>query len=860
MQKKLKLAVVALCSSSIVVAQSNNNTDTIRHEQTQNVMDESAFTFTEAQLGEDNDRSSNVTILNSNSNVYASEVGFLYSPLRFRYRALSPKYNDVYINGAPMNDMESGQFRYSLVGGLNQQTRNVDFALPFENNNFSLTGMAGSNNYDFRAGSMAGGNRITLSGANRNYTLRGMYTYGSGFNSKGWAFATNITYRWANRGYVEGTFYNAFSYFFGVQKKWNNGHSLSFSTWGNPTERASQGASTDEVYWLVNDYQYNPYWGYQNGHRRNSRVVNDFAPAAIFTWDWNISDKTTLTTSLFGKYSMYKSTKLNYNNAENPQPDYWKNLPSSYYDVWNEQNIRYRTAQAFADWNAAVNWWKNKENRQIQWDKLYYANRQAAANGQDALYYVQAKHNDNTTITLSSSLNTHIGKDKVFNIGFMIGQNFGRHYQTMEDLLGAKSFHNVNTYAIGTYAANDPRIQYDLNTMGTQGLGALVYEGDKFGYDYNLNVRRGTLWTNFAHSFGNLHYMVGAKMGYDNMYRKGYMRNGMFADNSYGKSKHADFLTGGGKISGTWTLGSGNAVSLGLGYEHRAPQASNAFISPEMNNDFVQNLRNERIFSSEVNYQYVGNWLRANLSAYYNHLTHVTEWQNFYFDDVNSFTYVSMTGIKKNYYGVELGIDFKLTSFLNFKALGTWSEAKNINNADVVYMNSTKSTFYKDVVYNKGMRESGTPLSAYSGILSFHQGGWFIDLKGNYYDRIYLSYAPSLRYGSTLRTMGTKFGGIDAEGNYTPYAQSEGKGGFMLDASIGKNIYLKRGSLSINLMITNILNNQKIVSGGYEQSRSSYTINQTTGEATARAYDFNKNPKKYYVSGINGMLNIAYKF
>ena len=66
---------------------------------------------------------------------------------------------------------------------------------------------------------MAGGHRITLSGANRNYTLRGMYTYGSGFNNKGWAFATNITYRWANRGYVEGTFYNALSYFFGVQKK-----------------------------------------------------------------------------------------------------------------------------------------------------------------------------------------------------------------------------------------------------------------------------------------------------------------------------------------------------------------------------------------------------------------------------------------------------------------------------------------------------------------------------------------------------------------------------------------------------------------------------------------------------------------
>lgn len=33
---------------------------------------------------------------------------------------------------------------------------------------------------------------------------------------------------------------------------------------------------------------------------------------------------------------MYKSTKLNYNNAENPQPDYWKNMPSANYYVWGD--------------------------------------------------------------------------------------------------------------------------------------------------------------------------------------------------------------------------------------------------------------------------------------------------------------------------------------------------------------------------------------------------------------------------------------------------------------------------------------------------------------------------------------------
>ena len=83
-----------------------------------------------------------------------------------------------------MNDMESGQFRYSDVGGLTRFTRNVDFALPFESNNFSIAGMAGSNNYDFRAGNMQAGNYAAVAAANRNYTLRGMYTYASGFNKK----------------------------------------------------------------------------------------------------------------------------------------------------------------------------------------------------------------------------------------------------------------------------------------------------------------------------------------------------------------------------------------------------------------------------------------------------------------------------------------------------------------------------------------------------------------------------------------------------------------------------------------------------------------------------------------------------
>lgn len=849
MHNKLIIAVAALCYTPLAMAQN----DSIGRKGA--VMSETAFTFTEAQLGEDDDMSQNVSIINSNSNIYASEVGYLFSPMRFRYRAFDQKYNDIYINGTPINDLETGQFRYSWVGGLNQQTRNMESAMPFEGNRFSMPGMGGSNNYNFRPASMPAGHRLTLSGANRNYTLRGMYTFNSGLNNKGWAFSANVTYRWASEGYVEGTFYNSLSYFFGVEKVFGDGqHSLSLVTWGNPTERASQGAGTDEMYWLANDRYYNPYWGYQNGKKRNSRVVNDYSPTAMLTWDWTIDHNTKLTTSLLGKYTMYQSTKLNYNNADNPHPNYWKNMPSSYYDVWDDTDEANRTPQALEDWNRAYTFWtSSKANRQINWDRLYYSNNQAAAQGQDAIYYIQAKHNDALTLTLASTLNKQLKKNMLWNVGIMASTNKGMHYQTMEDLLGATTYHNINTYALGTYDRNSDEIQYDLNHRN-----AIIGEGDRFGYDYNLLVNNAKAWTSFSHDWGILHYTIAGKIGYTSMQRDGKMRNGLAANNSYGKSGVAQFLDGGVKLGTSLNLGRGNTLTVGAGYETRAPQARTAFASPEINNDYVTNLKNEKVFSAEIGYQLQTSWLHANINAYYSYLTDVTDWQNYYFDDINSFSYVSLTNIKKVYSGVEAGLRFKVTSSFDINLIGQISEAKITNNSNVRYMNSTSAQYTDEIVYNKDMRDAGTPLTAASLGLSYHKGGWFIDLNCNYYDRIYLSYSPSYRYASTLDTRQNVTGNIyDNDGNVLPSAveQAKGKGGFMVDGSIGRSIYLKRGSLSINLMVTNILNNQNLCTGGYEQSRSDYT-----NSGNIRAYRFSKNPMKFYAYGTNGMLNITYRF
>ena len=79
----------------------------------------------------------------------------------------------------------------------------------------------------------------------------------------------------------------------------------------------------------------------------------------------------------------------------------------------------------------------------------------------------------------------------------------------------------------------------------------------------------------------------------------------------------------------------------------------------------------------------------------------------------------------------------------------------------------------------------------------------------------------------------------------------------MLDAGIGKGFYLHRGrSLRFNLMLTNILNNTNIVTGGREQSRTDVD----TENKAMRTYKFQNSPFKYYAQGINGMLMINYSF
>lgn len=889
MRKGVRFLAIALCLTSGAMAQ-EVSTDTV------SLGDDFDFSLTEGQLDEDAEAASTVTLVSSVRDPYKSEVGFRWSSMRFRYRALDNQYVGNYFNGVKLNNVESGRFSFSgIIGGLNDATRNRDGVGNYDQNGFAYAQLGGATNTDLRASHYAPGNRAGVAVTNRNYTLRGSYTYATGLMDNGWAFMGSVAYRWANRGVIEGTFYNSFSYMLGAEKYINDKHHVSLVTWGAPTERGQQGASTEEAYWLANSHYYNPYWGYQNGKRRNSRVVSEFSPTILGTWDYFINRDTKLVTTAAVTFTNYASTALSYNNAYNPRPDYYKNMPSSVFNVYSSD---YNSSDFLGDnpgvleqYNALYSYWTaGKANRQVNWDLMYAQNEANNATGKSALYYSEKRHNDQTAFNFSSVLDGKFNMYGAYTLGVNFNSTRGHHYKTMHDLLGANLFIDVDNYSLNKYGSGSSEYQNDLDHPNRS-----IKEGDIFGYDYLINVDKLKGFAANTWKYGDLTANIAADIEGTWMDRYGKMRNGRAADYSKGGSGWAKFLGGGGKMSLQYKIATSVLYVAGSA-ESQAPLAYNAFVAPRVHNNFVNNLKNEFYWNGEVGYQWYFGPLSGKVDAYYTKFTDVTQQTAFYNDDASYLTYLTMTNINKVYKGIETAMTLKVAHNLRFNVLAAIQDAKYANNplGQLAYEGSDRetmdaiNTWNNEVtgearplqVFMKDVKVGSTPLTALNLGLDYNIKRWYFSLNLNYYDRVYIDASSYRRlanateagvngYKSDISDINVHTGEIvtawdyakqkggyvydaangDVLATYGPQ-QEKAKGGWMLDASIRRTFRLRHGkSLFVNLQVQNITNNCNLKTGGYEQNR-----------ADRVEYQFSRNNYYYYANAINAFLNVNLRF
>lgn len=784
-------------------------------------------------------------VLNASRDVFQQLSGYGWSTFRFRERGYDGAYFQTFVNGVPFNDLETGFTAYGELGGLNDVVRLRSTTVGLDAAEFSFGDLGGATMIDTRASSQRKQTRISYASSNRTYRNRIMATMNTGLMPGGWAVSASASHRWAQEGYVDGTFMDAWAYFLSVDKKFSQKHNLNLAVFGAPTKRGRSADSFQEMYDLSGSNYYNPLWGYWNGDKRNASVTYNHQPTAILRYDWTPSINTNLMASVYGQKGRSDFGRLNFINGRNPNPDFNRRLPSSLED---STMIALQAALLSGDENA----------RQIDWAELYQSNLNNnvtiedadgrtgnSVTGNNSIYIMENQRSDNTEAGANIIVNHTINPRTTLNGGARYQWYQGKNYKVVDDLLGGDFWTDWDFFGNFDGQTNPLARNSDLRVPNN-----VVREGDIFGYNYNENITRANAWAQLQYSLAKFQVFAAAEGQQTSMQREGLMQSGRFPDNSLGKSEKVNFTTYTVKGGLTWKANGRNYLYVNGLYGTRAPLFRNTFIAPRTRDFVVPNIEASTISSVEGGYLLRSPKLRGRLTAYLTDFKNETEntfasaWSvgrvlgeldlgalGFGSDD-NSleqpifFGATILQGVNRRHAGVEAAIEAK--------PVPSWVFSAAANLGKYIYTNRPKLLFSLDngsaavpiidagIVYQENFYVPRTPQT--TGAFSIRHEGkdfWFASLTLNYaadfwyeFDRV----RRTSRFVSGLTPNDPIWNTI--------IDQQKADVAYTLDFFGGKSWRIQRGKnayfVAVNLGVNNLLNNKNIVISGRDAYRNAF--------------------------------------
>lgn len=810
--------------------------------------------FDESMLEDEEGNGQNVTALTGASdNIYYKFTRYGYSPLYSNYRGVGSRYQETYINSLPMNDLIRGGFSFSQLGGMTSRAfRNNTSTIGLGASAYGFGGISGSQNFNTITDTYAPGFNGSLSYTNSNYNYRAMATYSSGLTDNGFALTISAIGRYSKEGVVPGTFYNSGGLFVSLEKVFDKKNSLTMTLWGAPTQYANGKATVQEVYDLVGDNLYNPTWGWQSGKKRSDNIREKFDPTAMLTW-LHKGEKTTLTTSAAFRWTSFARTRLNYYKANDPKPDYYKNLPS--YFIYGQDTPEWGLYDYY------TNLWENNIGgiQQIDWDAMYLANHLNNIQNQSlpadqkkgSSYIQQMEHSKQFNFIVGSTLNHRFTDNITFQAGLNFNYTRSSDYMTIKDLLGGEFWVDVDPFSdrdMYDPSANTDILQNDLDHPNRK-----VVKGDRFGYDYNIHAMKLQAWVQNQHKFAHWDINYGASFSWEEFYRFGHMRNGRAPENSLGKSKTLDFEDFAVKAGVTYKLDGRNFFTVQAQYSTDAPLISDVYISPRIKDTTIKDPKSQKTLSVDAQYNWNYRRFRGSIGAYFINMDDAVERMGFYDESLNTFCNFALNGVKRQYKGIELGMAYKILPSLTASFAGTYAKFQYKNNP--MGMRSVENGLYADTeqtVYLKNYTCTSTPQLAFNIALDWQAPKmFFVNVNASYLADYYVKLAYPFHEqmpGMWEVANNTE----EVEALMEAYAdQPKLDNQWVLNASVGKLIYINRSlSLNLNLSVSNILNNKDLVINAFQQSR-----------VDTKRYNINSFPTKLqYAQGIKVYFNVGVRF
>jgi outer membrane receptor protein involved in Fe transport len=546
-------------------------------------------------------------IMNKTPGVYATKQGGGYGDSRISLRGFDQTNTSFLINGQPVNDMENGRVYWSNWQGLSDVASGIQLQRGLGSSRLAVPSVGGTVSIFTKAAEARKGASVTQAFGNDGYT-KTTASVSTGLSESGWATSVLLS-KWAGDGYIYNTKGEGYTYFFALgYAPEDSDHSVNFSFLGS-----GQMHHQRDVWVSIRDYQnfgkegidrrWNSNGGVLNGEEFSMRRNFYNKPLATLNWDWDITSKLKLATSLYGSAGRGGGTGprgKSYDNAETDILPFRKDLTEHYL----ENGRGSRTPDGFIDFDAVVAY--NQANTSPYSGALPFTGQLIGSNGfQDdgvnrSALIRRASMNSHDWVGGISNLEYESGNWK-YSLGVDLRNYTGYHYRTVNNLMGLDGYYStgnknsagqiINTLVEANPFQNTgikgPKIDYyNVGKVGWQGFNGLV--------EYNNETISAVLQAGSSNqSFQRIDY-------FDQ------------PDNPKSDTKNV----GGGYVKGgaNWNFDEKQNVFFNAGVISRQPQFGAVF--PNYGNDVNSDLQNEEIKSFELGYGFIGNNFKVNVNAY----------------------------------------------------------------------------------------------------------------------------------------------------------------------------------------------------------------------------------------------------
>ncbi len=459
---------------------------------------------------------------------------------------------------------------------------------------------------------------------------------------------------------MQGTNFNAYTYFVNVSKRINDAHQLSLTAFGSPQvhyKRSSQDGLSIENWQKVADYmdgesmyRYNPTFGYDlDGQVRSSTKNVYHKPQISLNHIWQIDHKSSLSSAV------YVSLASGYGSSGQGRGTYKGQSLSN------------------TSWYGASNGNLNTLFRRDDGTFDYAAIQEMNMASETGSNMIMSKSiNSHKWFGLVSTYKNELIEKKLnLTAGIDVRYYIGKHTNEITDLYNGEYFMDDSSRKgvnpANNAAAADPNWKYQK-----LGVGDVVYRD----YDGYTVQEGGFAQLEYTTLKDKLTMVLAGSLNNTTYWRV----DRLYYDKEHGTSDKPNFVAGSVKGGANYNIDKHNNVYFNGGYLTRAPFfAKGVFAAQATSNAINPNPVNEKCGSIELGYEFHSPVFTATFNAYYTKWMDKTTTRSSTMNDGQRY-YLNMSGVDARHMGLEFNLKYRPTQWLDIDAmlsLGDWNWDSN---------------------------------------------------------------------------------------------------------------------------------------------------------------------------------------